>query len=270
MNDLIDIHAHVLPGVDDGPWDEASALELLRCLEANGVTAVVATPHTLDGRFDVSRQRMLEEVEALGRCAAGAGIGIRIHPGAEVPAQPELAEQVRLGHVTTLADSGRYLLLEMSFQVVPPEMDRLVFELQVEGLVPILAHPERTLQVQMNPSVLDPLVEAGTLVQINAASLTGDQGEAACAAALALVDRGTAHLLASDAHDAHRRPPRLADAFVLLKARLGEAAAEAMVCERPRRILAGEAVEVPPPARARKRKKHARQKSWWPRIPSGS
>ena len=176
--------------MDDGPCDDRAALDLLRCLEAESVTEVVATPHTLDGRFDVSRARMLDGVGRLQERAIEAGLGIQIHPGAEVMVQADLPEVLRRGEVSTLADTGRYLLVETSFQVVPPEIDRLFFELQLEGVVPVLAHPERTLPVQKHPDRLIPLIQAGTLVQLDASSLTGHFGREARRAAILLLDRG--------------------------------------------------------------------------------
>jgi protein-tyrosine phosphatase len=274
---MIDLHAHVLPGVDDGPCDDRAALDLLRDLEAEGVTEVVATPHTLDGRFDVSRARMLEGVGRLQERAIEAGLGIQIHPGAEVMVQADLPEILRRGEVSTLADTGRYLLVETSFQVVPPEIDRLFFELQLEGVVPVLAHPERTLPVQKHPDRLIPLIEAGILVQLDASSLTGHFGREARRAAILLLDRGLAHLVASDAHDHRLRPPRLQAAYWAVESRCGTEVARAMMQERPAQILRGDTVEVSWPAHAATARgatrhptshftRHTRKHSWWRRM----
>lgn len=264
---MIDLHTHVLPGVDDGPADLRQALDLLVALAADGVREVAATPHTGDGRFDVSRVRMQEGVRELAARAADAGIEVRIHPGAEVSADPDLPMRLRRGELTTLGDGGRYLLVETSFQLLPPGLETLFFELMLEGVIPILAHPERIVEVQRHPERVAPLVEAGALLQVNAGSLIGAFGSGACAAALNLIDRRLAHVVASDAHDARRRGPCLGDARVLLRGRVGEEEARAMTEERPRHILAGETVEVPLPTAAAGGVCAGRARSpWWRRV----
>jgi len=246
---MIDIHSHILPGVDDGPGDEEGTLALLRRMAADGITEVAATPHMLDGRYDVSRDRMLEGVERVRRLVEEEVPSLTVHPGAEVLVHPDLPDRLARGEVATLSEGGRYILVEMSFQVVPVELGRLLFEIQLKGVVPVLAHPERTRQVQRRPEILDPLVEAGVLMQINASSLTGDLGEAERGAALALVERGVAHIVASDAHDPVSRPSRMKEAQHLLMDLVGQEETDRMVAERPRRILAGEEVVVPMPGK---------------------
>lgn len=241
-------------------------MALLRCLVAEGVAAVAATPHALDGRYDVSRARMLEGVKRIRCLVEEEGLPLTVHPGAEVMVQPGLPELVRRGEVATLSETGKYVLVEMPFQVVPAEMGRLMFELQLDGIVPVLAHPERTRQVQRNPGILDALVEGGTLIQINASSLAGDLGERAQDTALTLLDRGVAHIVASDTHDKQRRPPRFGVARSCLEARVGEGEAYRMLYERPLCILEGEEMEVPTPSRARVKAAPPVRAAWWRRI----
>ncbi|MBN2492769.1 MAG: hypothetical protein JXQ29_18115 [Planctomycetes bacterium] len=263
---MIDLHAHVLPAVDDGPRELDGALALLERLAADGVTDVVATPHMLDGRFDVTPARLRTALAALRAAAQEAAIGVVLHPGAEVVAQAGLEAMVRDGTAVTLAGGGRYLLVETSFHAVPPELDRLVFALALEGVTAILAHPERILEVQRRPDSLAPRVAAGLLLQVNASSLTGDGGEGPRDAAFALLDRGLVHLVASDAHDVHHRPPRLAAAQALLRARVGEREADALLRGRPEQVLRGAVVETPRDGRPALGRGRARRLSWWRRA----
>lgn len=238
---MIDLHAHVLPGVDDGPvtWDET--LALVRAAAGAGVTAMAATPHMLpDGPWANERDRILPLVDELRRRVEREGLGVDIVPGGEVYVVPDAAERVRKGKAMTYGDAGRYMLLELPPSHVPPYLERVLFELRVTGVTPIIAHPERYEVVQRDPDIVWEWHERGALLQLNVGSLplAGPLGRTA----RALLAMGAVHLLASDAHGLDRRPPLRLKDFQRVVALAGELAARQLLWDNPAAVLAGDPV----------------------------
>jgi protein-tyrosine phosphatase len=196
---VIDLHAHILPGVDDGPrtWDEA--LDILRAMAAEGVTAVAATPHVRED-YPTTAWEMERLVRELRERAAGDGIAIDVLPGGEIA----LTELERLDENQRrrfgLGGNPRYLLLEFPYYGWPLGLQHAVARLVRDGTTPVVAHPERSPEVQAEPERLRPVVDAGALVQVTASSIDGRLGRASRAAGLRLLELGLAHLVASDAH----------------------------------------------------------------------
>jgi protein-tyrosine phosphatase len=196
---VIDLHAHVLPGVDDGPrtWDES--LQILRTMAADGVAAVAATPHVRED-YPTTANTMKRLVAELRERTAEAAIELDVLPGGEI-ALSELGrldedERRRFG----LGGNPTCLLLEFPYYGWPLGLEDTVARLVREGTTPVIAHPERNAEVQAAPERLRPVVDAGALVQLTAASLDGRLGRGSRAAARALLQRNLAHLVASDAH----------------------------------------------------------------------
>ncbi|MHB1037131.1 MAG: tyrosine-protein phosphatase [Pirellulales bacterium] len=238
---LVDIHCHLLPGLDDGAESWEESLAMARMAVADGISTVVATPHQLgnfgqnDGdmiRGHVRRfQEMLDERE----------IALRVLPGADVRIESDMIPKLRSGEVLTLADRRRHVLLELPHEVYLP-LDRLLSDLERIGLVGILSHPERNAGILSDPSVLSRLVEAGCLLQVTAGSLLGSFGPPVQALAESIIKHGAAHLVATDAHGTKSRVPRLARAFDRVALLAGAETASAVFCRNPARVAAGEAV----------------------------
>lgn len=242
---MIDLHAHILPGLDDGPatWDEA--LEMARLAAADGLTAIVATPHLFQLRGvyqgDLNGpEKILPAVQELRQRLAEGEVNLEIIPGCEAPLFPELLEFLRRGTVLTLNNGGRYLCLEMPDMVIPPATDDLVFQLNSLGITPIITHPERNLAFQEMPHKLAALLRLGCLAQITAASLVGGFGRRVARFARQLVKTGYVQIMATDAHDAKRRPPLLSLGLEKLAKLVGESRAWDMVSARPERIVRGD------------------------------
>jgi protein-tyrosine phosphatase len=245
---MIDLHAHILPGLDDGVATMGEACELARRAAADGVTAIAATPHVRDD-YPTTPAQMEAGVERLREEMRGAGIPVEILPGGEIAldrlAGLDREELLRF----TLAQSRRYLLIEFPYVGWPLALETALWQVRAAGLVPVIAHPERNREVQERPDRLAPLVDAGALVQITAASLDGRLGRSSRKAAQALLNDGIAHLLASDAHGAAIREAGLADAV----AAVGDAAlARYLTEEVPAAIVAGDAVPTRPVQRSRR------------------
>jgi protein-tyrosine phosphatase len=236
---MVDLHSHILPGLDDGAATLEEALALGRMAAADGIRTIAATPHspasTLSRRYDPTLIR--EQVVGLNAALAAEGIDLAIVAGTEICYDSDMVGQLRRGALLPYGAS-RAVLLELPHDILPPALDQALFALQVAGYRVVLAHPERIAAVQRDPNVLLPLIERGALIQLTAEALTGGQGQRLRAAAETLLAHSMAHLLASDAHGTPpRRSPILSTARDRAAALLGPDAAAALVAATPAAIL---------------------------------
>lgn len=245
---MIDLHSHVLPGVDDGARTIEDSRELASKAASEGITAIAATPHVRHD-YPTTPDRMEAEVTALRRDFSEQGIPVEILHGGEVDLQAMRALSQDDLRRFTIAQNGRYLLVEFPYRGWPLDLEQTLFDLALSGFAPILAHPERNAEVQAEPRRLSSFVDRGGLVQITAASLDGRIGRRSRQAAQELIEAGLAHLLASDAHLPEIREVGLAAAAEALDDEL----ARYLTQTAPSAIVAGEAVP-PPPARRRRRR----------------
>lgn len=216
MVGLIDLHAHVLPGLDDGPATLEEALALLRAIAAQGVRVVVATPHGADGRYNAVAPRVLEQTAALQQAADEAGLGVRILPGMELLLGPDLVGGLRRGELLPLANT-RWVCVELPRAPYPFYADRAFYELMLAGYRPVLVHPERNPGIQRRPEIMADLADRGVVGMITAGSLLGYHGPEARRLAEEFLRAGYAPLVASDAHGLHRRPPLLPQALAVAR-----------------------------------------------------
>lgn len=242
---MIDLHVHILPGLDDGPASWEGALEMARLAVADGITTVTATPHLFARRLVEmerlnSAARILATAEELRTRLQEAGITLDVAVGCEAPLCPEMLELLQDGRLLTVNGQGRYLCLEMPDTAIPPATEDICFELLSRGLTPILTHPERHPLFREKPERLVRLLNQGCLAQVTAGSITGDFGWWVSRFTKKLLKAGRVAVVASDAHDSRRRPPKLSRAAATLRRWLGEAQAQALVLDNPRKILAGE------------------------------
>lgn len=209
---MIDLHAHVLPGLDDGPPDLPAALDLLEAMAHDGIRTVVASPHGLDARWDVTGPQVHQAVDALRQAARAAGIDIVILPGMELPLRADLVRRLQTGEVLSIAGT-RYVCVELPHHDLPWFTERALSELAVAGYIPVLSHPERNPAVQKRPEQLRSLAERGVLAMVTAGSLLGQFGRRAQKLAERFLQEGSATLVASDAHGLGTRPPVLGAAL---------------------------------------------------------
>jgi len=245
---MIDLHAHVLPGIDDGPETLEGSLEMLRDAAAGGIVRLAATPHVRDDypTAPAEMERLVAEVAA---AAGDAGIPVELLPGGELDlhylGRLDDDELRRFG----LGGRKSLLLVEFPYRGWPLDLHDTVFRLAARGFTVVLAHPERNPDVQADPGRLEAVVGAGTLVQLTAASVDGRLGRRARAAAHELLERRLAHLLASDAHAPSVRRGGLRDAVEAV----GDAALAAWLVEAvPAALLGGAPLpDRPEPPRRR-------------------
>jgi protein-tyrosine phosphatase len=251
---VIDLHNHLLPGIDDGAKKVEETLEFLRIARRDGVKVVVATPHMKPGVYDNRRETILERVAMVREAAKGDDAEeVTLLPGAEVFFTADLAARARAKELMTVGDGGRYLLLELPYQQIPLQVDDTIFQLRLLGITPLMAHPERVAYYLEDIERVVASVRLGALTQVTASSLTGRFGERARDFAKALLRRNLIHVLASDAHDVRYRPPVLSEAVRAAAAEVGETAVRRMVEETPQAILEGKELELAGPGPRRTR-----------------
>jgi protein-tyrosine phosphatase len=232
---MIDLHCHILPGIDDGAPDRAVAVAMARCAAADGITHIACTPHIYPGLYENNRDGIAAAIAVFREVLAEEGIALTLAIGADTHLTPDLVADIQARRVPTLNDS-RYLLFEPPHHVAPPRLEESVFGLLAAGIVPVLTHPERLSWISTHYDVFARLVRGGTLMQITAGSLTGRFGRNPKYWAERMLDEGLVHLLATDAHHIDKRPPLLAEAREAAAKRVGATEATHLVLTRPRGI----------------------------------
>ena len=233
---MIDLHSHILPGLDDGAVDLAVALRMAEAFVADGVSVVACTPHILPGVYHNAGPGIRDAAAELQQAIDRAGLPLRLVTGADVHIAPDLIGGLRSGRILSLADT-RYVLIEPPHHVMPMRLEETFFTLAAAGYVPILTHPERLTWVHERYEVIEHLVKAGVWMQLTAGSLRGAFGGRARALSERMLHRGHVHILATDAHDDERRPPDLARGYQAAAAIVGEDEAARLVLHRPQAIL---------------------------------
>jgi protein-tyrosine phosphatase len=239
---MIDIHCHILPGIDDGAKDLQETLEMGKIAVADGITTIVATPHQQNGVYHNSSEVILKNVETVTLALNSARIALEILPGADVYIDVKTAEKIIRGDLMTINNTGRYFLLEFPAHTVPPNIDKIIFNLLLKNIIPILTHPERIIEVQENPNQVYELVLMGVFSQITAMSLTGGFGRQAEKCAKTLLKHNLAHIIASDAHSVDSRPPVLSEAVQVASRIVGKEYATDMVTTFPHHVIKGESI----------------------------
>ena len=234
---MIDLHHHCLPGVDDGPRDWNEAVALCRLAESEGIETIVATPHVLRGRWRNVGVATLRSLAS--ELQARVGQSPRILLGSECFFVHDIADVLADGNtVVPLADRN-YVLIEFASNAVPPMVEQPLYRMQLEGWTPIIAHPERNLVFQEKPELLASLVQLGAKTQITAASFTGHFGKEAAASATEWLSSGLVHIIASDAHNTEKRPPRTREALRVVTEQAGEDVVDALTRRNPTAVLEG-------------------------------
>jgi protein-tyrosine phosphatase len=246
----VDLHCHLLPGIDDGAPSLDVSFEMARMAVADGIRVVACTPHIMPGVYNNSGPDILSRVKQLQHALDEAGIPLRLAPGADVHITPELVAQLRDGQALTL-DGSRYFLFEPPHHILPPRLEEHIFNLHSAGYVPILTHPERLTWIERSYDLIARLSRGGMLIQVTAGSVVGRFGRRPKYWAERLLDEGMCHILATDAHDVERRPPVLSKARDQSAERLGQEEAINLVFRRPLAILKNSnPAELPGVARA--------------------
>jgi len=272
---MIDLHCHILSGLDDGAKTLEESLQMCLLSYRDGVRTIVATPHILKGIFENNRGMILSKVLELEKAIKEFGvfgseveiqskkmgskdpfkakdhtdqinqkyskdkIDLRIFPGADVHFSEDLLSELESGHLITVGDGGKFIFIEFPFQSIPYGAEGILFQLLARGIIPIITHPERNLEVAQRPKRYYEMIRMGCLGQVTAMSLTGEFGPRVREVAERLLRHNLFHFIASDAHSVNGRPPFLSSAVKSASRIVGKEEALRMVTDYPQAILNG-------------------------------
>lgn len=252
---MIDVHCHILPGIDDGPESMDVSLEMAEGAIAEGITHLVATPHASDEYFfDFARVRQVRD-----ELQAKIGDRLTLATGCDFHLNAENLEALRANAAPFCINQKDYLLVEFNEYSIPPAMDQTLHEIQLLGLRPVITHPERNGILRSQTERLAKWVRLGCFIQVTAGALTGSFGAGTQKDAWRWLLDGLVHFVASDAHNMRGRPLRLAPAFRAIQEQMGEETARALFFENPKAALEGRDLpyvpELASPSAVRRRKR---------------
>lgn len=252
---MVDVHCHILPGLDDGPDAIEESLAMAESAIADGITHVVATPHaSSEYAFDYRRVQHLRD-----RLQAEVGERLTLATGCDFHLNPENVEALRKNPSPFCINQRDYLLVEFNEISIPPALDETLHDLQLKGIRPVITHPERNAILRRERERLTNWVRLGCYVQVTAGSLTGGFGPRAQEDSLGWIAQGLVHIVASDAHNTRRRPLKLQPAYNLVRDQFGEVKAVALFTDNPMAMFEGrELPHVPEIADDRKAKSRKR------------
>ena len=244
QSQYVDIHCHCLAGVDDGPATMAEALALCRGLTDDGVSVVVATPHQL-GRFSDCNEasQIRDAVSALNEQLRCNEIPLSVMPGADVRVDERICQLLDADRILTLADGGKYILLELPHDIFI-NIEPLLVGLASMGIQAIISHPERHRVLAKQPNLLLNWLAGGVYLQVTAGSLLGEFGPGVQKAAWHFMASGWVSFVATDAHNLYGRRPLMRAAFERIGTRLGKAVARQVCIKNPLRVLEGKDIQM--------------------------
>ncbi|MGE6257018.1 tyrosine-protein phosphatase [Heyndrickxia sporothermodurans] len=218
---MIDIHCHILPGVDDGAKNLSESLAMARQAINEGIDTIIATPHHKNGKYINRKVEIIDRVQQLNKAFKKEGIDLTILPGQENRIFGKILEEYAEGEILTLTGISVYLFIEFPSGHVPRYAKQLLYDIQLHGLVPIIVHPERNTQLMEHPNQLYDFVKNGATTQITAASLTGHFGKKIKKFTEQLIEANLTHFIASDAHNTTTRAFKMSEALDVLEEKYG-------------------------------------------------
>lgn len=261
---MIDLHCHILPGIDDGSKSLEMSLQMARIAVADGIRTLACTPHIYPGLYMNDAAGITAARDALQAALDEHGIALQLTTGADVHLVPGLVHGLRTGRIPSL-NRTRYVLLEPPHHVAPPRFAELVFDLVANGYTPVITHPERLTWVETHFETFVDLTRQGAWMQVTAGSLTGVFGSRAQYWGERFVGEGLTHILATDAHSIGRRVPVLSEALAVAERLLGREEAQQLVQGRPSAIMddlpPGQAAPLP-----QRRARPSSGRSWLRRL----
>jgi protein-tyrosine phosphatase len=217
---MVDVHCHILPGVDDGARDLSESIEMAKKAVEQGIHTIVATPHHLNNRYENPKQSIIDRVRELNQVLLEEKIDLNVLPGQETRIYGEMVKGYETGEILPI-DNTQYVSVEFSSGHVPRYAEQLFYDLQTKGLIPVIVHPERNQEIIDRPELLYQLVKKGALTQVTAASVCGDFGKKIKSFTMQLIDANLTHFIASDAHNTSNRTFKMKEAFDMVQSKYG-------------------------------------------------
>ncbi|PLR76035.1 tyrosine protein phosphatase [Bacillus sp. V3-13] len=250
---MIDIHCHILPGIDDGARTMDESVAMAKLASREGIRTIIATPHHQNGKYNNTKEDILIKVAELNQALKDAFVPVQILPGQETRIYGEILEDYQKEEILTLNNGNQYLFIEFPSAHVPRYTERLLYDIQMKGLVPIIVHPERNQEIIERPELLYQLVKKGALTQITAASVAGHFGKNIKKFSLQLIDANLTHFVSSDAHNVSTRSFKMEEALDLIEKRYGVDMIYYFI-ENAELLVEGQAVYKEVPERIKKKK----------------
>ncbi len=240
---MIDIHSHILYGIDDGSRDEGMTLNMLRIAEEEGIQKIIATPHYIYGANKYNKDELYSRYIDVVKLIEKQGIEIELYLGNELLLDEYVVDSLLSDDSYTLANT-KYILVELPMTGMPVYTENVLSELISSGYRPIIAHPERYTEIQENPNCLLNLIEIGCITQINSTSLLGLSGYKCQDTAKVLLNNDLVSLISSDSHSDRQRSPRLTESYEMVKKFYGDEQANRLFFYNPQKVLEDEALVI--------------------------
>ncbi|NBI29320.1 tyrosine-protein phosphatase [Chengkuizengella marina] len=250
---MIDLHSHILPGIDDGAKDLEESVQLAREAVKQGITKMIATPHHRNGSYYNSKDEILKAVDLLNEEMFLENIQLEIYPGQETRIYKDMVHDIELGELLSLNDDDKYIFVELPSNHVPRYTNQLLFDLQLIGLKPIIVHPERNQEFIENPETLYQFVKGGALTQVTAASVVGKFGKKIQKFTEQLIEHHQTHFVASDVHHVIRRGFYLNEAYEYIDQEFGTKWKD-LLLKNPQRLIEGKMIYYEEPQRIKRKK----------------
>ncbi|MGP4038821.1 tyrosine-protein phosphatase [Gracilibacillus sp. D59] len=250
---MIDIHCHILPGVDDGAKHTEDSVQMAKSAVSQGINTIIATPHHLNGSYDNYKEDILLAVDQLNDRLQEEEIPLTILPGQETRINGDMLADLENEQLLPLNETSGYLFVELPSNHVPRYTKQLMFDLQLQGIKPIIVHPERNKELIENPNILYDLVSNGTLTQVTAASVSGKFGKKIRKFSIQLIDANLTHFIASDAHNITSRGFVMQEAHNVIKDEFGTSMLFWLM-ENAQYLVSGDTVVGDVPERIKRKK----------------
>lgn len=241
---MLDLHCHILPGLDDGAATLDESIEMAQLAVSEGITHILATPHHKNRDWMNGKRKVIQSVRSLQEELDNLGIDLTIFPGQEIRLYGELLEDIEKGDILFTDERHNYLLIEFPTSTIPSYASRLFYDLQSHGKIPVIVHPERNHQILEDPNNLKSFIDKGALAQLTAASYTGGFGKKIEKVSRQLIEANLVHIIASDAHNTTNRAFHMRDAYDKLAKEFGRSK-RSEFHQTTRDLLNGEVVVAP-------------------------
>ena len=254
---MIDLHCHLLPGVDDGARTLDDSLAMAQQAVSEGISHILVTPHHRNGKYLNPKEAVLEATTALQKELDDRGIGLTLYPSQEIRINGDLMDDIENEDILFIDEEQRYLLIEFPTLSIPAYTEQLFFKLRQQGITPVIVHPERNQAIIDDPNILLPFIERGALTQVTASSYVGAFGKDIARLSNQLIEANLVHILASDAHNTRGRGFHFRKAFAKLEAEFGPEKV-AYFKQNAKDLFNGDVVHTEDPSEVYQKKKRFR------------